>query len=153
MSESPLLSSLPTVTNSPPVFLWIFQVHCILQIIITRIDLLELNKTIVFRLRRGVFATVLLINMSVACIWIPARLQRSQDYIHLNEIWDRIEKSIVALVDLGLNAYFIYLVRSSLVAYGLTKYARLYRFNLVMIFISMTMDVSRNQHIQCKAAS
>lgn len=35
----------------------------------------------------------------------------------------------------------MYLVRSSLIAYGLTRYVRLYRFNLFCIAISMTMDV------------
>lgn len=43
---------------------------------------------------------------------------------------------------MALNLYFIYLVRSSLIAYGLVKYVRLYRYNVAMIMISMTMDVS-----------
>lgn len=94
------------------------------------------------RLKWGVFLGVLAINISVACIWIPARLQRSKAYEHINEYWDRSEKIILAIIDLFLNAYFIYQVRSSLIAYGLTKYVRLYHYNLVMIAISMTMDVS-----------
>jgi hypothetical protein len=62
--------------------------------------------------------------------------------MHANEIWDRMEKAILAVIDVGLNAYFIYLVRSSLIAFGLSKYIPLYRFNLAMIFVSVATDVS-----------
>jgi hypothetical protein len=56
-------------------------------------------------------------------------------------VWDRVEKVIFLLIDAALNFYFIHLVRSRLIANGLTKYNRLYRFNLLMIGISITMDV------------
>lgn len=82
-----------------------------------------------------------LVNISVFCIWIPARLQISQNWIHINNIWDRIEKVIFCLIDAGLNLYFIYLVRSKLIANGLTKYHRLFRFNLFMIACSVALDV------------
>lgn len=127
--------------NEAIVVLWIIQVHCILQIIITRIALLIPSRTLVRRLQWSVFTVCILINIGVACIWIPARLQRSESYVIINEYWDRTEKIILALIDAGLNAYFIYLVRSSLIAYGLTKYVRLYRFNLGCIAVSMLMDV------------
>ena len=124
------------------VFLWIFQVHCTLQIIINRIALLALSKSLVRRLKWGVFIFVLLINIAVACVWIPAQLQISQRYIRINDYWDHTEKILLAIIDVSLNLYFIYLVRSSLIAYGLVKYVRLYRFNVAMILLSMTMDVS-----------
>lgn len=122
-------------------FLWVFQIHCIMQIIINRIALLAISPTTVRRLKWGVFIILALINISVFCIWIPARLQISQTYIRINGIWDRIEKAIFAIIDMALNFYFVYLVRSSLISYGLTKYVTLYRFNLVMVAISLTMDV------------
>ncbi|KAM5348578.1 hypothetical protein ACJ41O_008402 [Fusarium nematophilum] len=122
-------------------FLWVFQIHCIMQIIINRISLLAVSPTTVRRLKWGTFAILVAINISVFCIWIPARLQISKTYIHINEIWDRIEKGIFALIDLGLNCYFVYLVRSSLISYGLTKYVVLYRFNLAMVVISISMDI------------
>ncbi|CAM1509352.1 Fc.00g030910.m01.CDS01 [Cosmosporella sp. VM-42] len=123
-------------------FLWVFQIHCIMQIIINRIALLAVSPTIVRRLKWGVFILLALINVSVFCIWIPARLQISHRWSYLNNIWDRVEKGIFALVDAGLNFYFIYLVRSSLISYGLTKYVVLYRVNLIMVAISVGMDVS-----------
>jgi hypothetical protein len=75
-------------------------------------------------------------------IWIPARLQINDTWMNINKVWDRIEKVIFLLVDAGLNLYFIHLVRSRLIANGLTKYTRLFRYNLGMIAVSMTMDVS-----------
>ncbi|KAG5662231.1 hypothetical protein KAF25_004470 [Fusarium avenaceum] len=122
-------------------FLWVFQIHCIMQIIVNRIALLHVSPTIVRRLKWGIFAILAVINISVFCIWIPARLQINKTYIEINTIWDRIEKAIFAVIDLALNFYFLYLVRSSLISYGLTKYVVLYRFNLVMVVISISMDI------------
>lgn len=122
-------------------FLWVFQIHCIMQIIVNRIALLHVSPTIVRRLKWGIFSILALINISVFCIWIPARLQISQTYIDINNVWDRIEKGIFAVIDLALNFYFVYLVRSSLIAYGLKKYVVLYRFNLIMVVISISMDI------------
>jgi hypothetical protein len=111
-----------------------------MQIIINRIRFLVISKKIANRLKWGVFSILLLINISVFIIWIPARLQISERWIHINNIWDRCEKGIFLLIDLCLNIYFIYLVRHGLIANGLTKYIPLFRFNLAMICLSMTMD-------------
>ncbi|RGP76019.1 hypothetical protein FLONG3_5410 [Fusarium longipes] len=112
-----------------------------MQIIVNRIALLHVSPTIVRRLKWGIFGILAAINVSVFCIWIPARLQISQTYIHINDVWDRIEKGIFAAIDLALNFYFVYLVRSSLISYGLKKYVVLYRFNLIMVIISISMDI------------
>ncbi|KZL66321.1 hypothetical protein CT0861_04211 [Colletotrichum tofieldiae] len=121
--------------------LWSIQVQCLVQIIINRIAILMPIPAYATRLKWGVFAVLLAVNISVFCIWIPARLQISKTYIHINEIWDRIEKGIFLIVDAGLNLTFIYLVKSRLIASGLTKYTALFRFNLAMIAISMSLDV------------
>lgn len=117
-----------------------------MQIIINRIALLAVSQTTVRRIKWGTFAILAVINISVFCIWIPARLQINKTYIHINDIWDRVEKGIFAVIDLALNLYFVYLVRSSLISYGLTKYVALYRFNLVMVVISISMDVGLAIH-------
>lgn len=114
-----------------------------MQIVINRIALLTVSRSTVRRLKWGTFGILVLINISVFCIWIPSRLQISPRYRHINNIWDRVEKGLFAIIDAGLNLYFIYLVRSSLVSCGLRKYVILYRFNLAMICISLTMDVSK----------
>lgn len=94
------------------------------------------------RLKWIVFAIVLAVNISVFVIWMPARLQINDRWIYLNKIWDRCEKVIFAVIDGVLNGYFIYLVRSRLIENGLTKYIPLYRMNLFLIFLSLSLDVS-----------
>ncbi|EEU39267.1 uncharacterized protein NECHADRAFT_43326, partial [Fusarium vanettenii 77-13-4] len=90
---------------------------------------------------RQVDALYVFLPLCVFIIWMPARLQINDTWVHLNEIWDRCEKVIFALVDGALNGYFIYLVRSRLIENGLTKYTPLYRMNLVLIFVSLSLDV------------
>ncbi|KAF4997647.1 hypothetical protein FGRMN_3679 [Fusarium graminum] len=123
------------------VFLWTIQIQTLLQIIVNRISILMVNRNNARKLKIAIFLILLVINISVFCIWIPARLQISKKWIAVNAIWDRVEKCIFLVVDAGLNFYFIHLVRSRLIANGLTKYTRLYRVNLGMIAISMTMDI------------
>ncbi|KAG9256707.1 uncharacterized protein F5Z01DRAFT_484140 [Emericellopsis atlantica] len=123
------------------ILLWCLQIHAILQIILTRLKLIADDKSLILHLQWAVFIIVLAINISVACLWVPAWLHRSQRYIHINEIWARVEKSLFALIDLFLNGYFVYLVYSTLVSYGLTKYERLYRINVCMIIASISVDI------------
>jgi len=87
-----------------------------MHIIINRIALIMYDGRKVIRLKWAVALILGMVNVSVFIVWMPARLQISPAWIHFNEIWDRVEKGIFALIDLGLNLYFIYLVRSELVA-------------------------------------
>ncbi|KAH8652175.1 hypothetical protein BX600DRAFT_472077, partial [Xylariales sp. PMI_506] len=120
---------------------WVFQIQCILQIIINRISLIMHSHDKARKLRLVVFLIMVCINISVFCIWIPARMQITETWIHINSIWDRIEKCIYAVIDASLNFFFIWLVRTRLVALGLTKYQALYRFNLIMMILSVCLDV------------
>jgi len=140
----PLTGSEASPSNIPQVLLWAIQIQSLLQIIINRISILMVNRHNAWKLKLIVFLVLLAINISVFCVWIPARLQISSKWIAVNAVWDRVEKCIFLVVDAGLNFYFIYLVRSRLIANGLTKYTRLYRVNLFMIAVSMTMDVSEH---------
>lgn len=151
------------------VFLWSIQIQLLLQIIINRIRVILLDRTKVRVMSISVAIIVLCINISVFCIWIPARLQISQRcvmfsskiyiwllfqlsysrnilmpaprYIHINNIWDRTEKVIYLILDACLNWYFIRTVKHNLVVNGLQKYSRLVRFNQRIIIISLLMDV------------
>ncbi|KAL2754917.1 hypothetical protein ACRALDRAFT_2092163, partial [Sodiomyces alcalophilus JCM 7366] len=120
---------------------WSLQIQFLLQIIINRLGLLLVVRGRATRLKWIVFLIILAINISVFIIWMPARLQINETWYRLNEIWDRCEKAIFALVDGFLNFYFIHLVRSHLIKNGLTKYYRLYYTNLVLIFVSLSLDV------------
>lgn len=117
-----------------------------MQIIINRISILMVVRQNAWKLKLGIFLILLAINVSVFCIWVPARLQISDTFIHVNNIWDRIEKCIFLIIDASLNLYFIHLVKSRLIANGLTKYTRLFNVNLGMIGISITMDVGFSKH-------
>lgn len=81
------------------------------------------------------------VNISVYSIWIPARLQISEKYIWINNWWDRCEKGIYLLVDGVLNFYFIHIVRTELLKLGLRKYNVLVKFNLLIVWVSLSMDV------------
>ncbi|KAI0016285.1 hypothetical protein F4780DRAFT_772962 [Xylariomycetidae sp. FL0641] len=121
--------------------IWVVQTQFIVQIIINRISLLMVVRSHAKRLKWSIAALMTVINISVFCVWIPARMQISPTYVHINAIWDRVEKSIFLCVDLGLNGYFIYLVRSRLISNGLTKYHRLFQMNVLMVIASVSLDV------------
>jgi hypothetical protein len=113
----------------------------LIQIIRNRISLLITSDREKFWLKWGSFLIVLGINISVYCIWIPARLQISPFWIQLNNIWDRIEKAIYLVLDAGLNIYFVVLVKRKLLSSGVTKYYPLFRFNIMMVVLSLSLDV------------
>ena len=113
-----------------------------MQILVNRISLILYNPERSRKLKIYVFLAIGLINVSVFVVWIPARLQISETWIIINAIWDRFEKVLFIIVDGGLNYYFMWLIKSKLVANGLTKYKLVYRYNLFMVFISLSLDVS-----------
>jgi hypothetical protein len=98
-------------------------------------------NTRAMKLKIGVAVFVGLINISGFCIWIPARLQISPIFKDINIKWDRSEKAAFLLIDGLRNFYFIHLVRTRLIANGLTKYNRLFHFNIIMAVFSVFLDV------------
>ncbi|KAK3324096.1 hypothetical protein B0T19DRAFT_402353 [Cercophora scortea] len=121
--------------------LWTIQIQCLMQIMTNRISLVMYNPDRARALRIAVGIAIGMVNVSVFCIWIPARLQISPRWIQINNVWDRVEKSIFLLIDASLNWYFMWLIKSKLVANGLTKYRLVYRFNLLMVCLSISLDV------------
>ena len=131
--------------------IWVVQTQLSLQIILNRASLIMHNQHKARRMKIWLAIFVGLINISVYCIWIPARLQISERFIAINNIWDRIEKVLFLLVDAGLNAYFLYLVRSRLISKGLDKYKLLFKFNSAIVFVWLAMDVSWDQSLLFEA--
>ncbi|KAF2430041.1 hypothetical protein EJ08DRAFT_258989 [Tothia fuscella] len=111
------------------------------RFILNRSALVIADQRKAVRLRWTVFGIVGLINISVFCIWIPARLQTNKTFIKINNVWDRVEKVIFLFVDAGLNAYFLYLVKARLLRYGLEKYRTLFKFNACIVVVSLSLDV------------
>lgn len=120
---------------------WTIKTQCLMQILTNRISLILYNPDKARKLKIYVFLAIAVINVSVFIVWIPARLQLSEKWIIVNAVWDRFEKVLFIVVDGGLNYYFMWLIKSKLVANGLTKYRLVYRFNLFMVFISLSLDV------------
>ncbi|KAF2816610.1 uncharacterized protein BDZ99DRAFT_376053, partial [Mytilinidion resinicola] len=121
--------------------MWVLQTQLILQIIANRVGLVMVDKQKAMRLKWLLFVLIGMVNVSVFCIWIPARMKVNETYIHINNVWDRAEKVIFLFIDLALNGYFLFLVRSKLIARGLTKYKPLFTFNAVIVVASLAMDV------------
>ena len=121
--------------------MWTIQIQCLMQIMTNRIRLILYNPARGRRLSIAVGALIGIVNISVFCIWIPARLQIGPGWNTANSIWDRAEKCIFLVIDASLNLYFMYLVRSKLIANGLTKYRRVFRFNICMVMFSISLDV------------
>ena len=111
-----------------------------MQIIVNRLSLLLFDERRKFWIKWGAFAYICLLNLSVFIIWTPAQLQY-QPWHNINVVWDRVEKCLFLIIDLGLNIYFVYLVKTRLISGGLSKYWPLYRFNVCMVVISVSMDI------------
>ncbi len=93
-------------------------------------------------LRWGLFAATACINIAVAFIWIRAHMPgATPEQVNLNHQFERAEKSFFLVLDLGLNLFFLYLVRFRLASDGLSKYWRLYNFNAGIVVISTSMDI------------
>ncbi|KAH7124668.1 hypothetical protein EDB81DRAFT_811421 [Dactylonectria macrodidyma] len=124
------------------VALWAIQTQLLPQIIANRVALIMTNRKRAARLKWGLFIPIGFINIAVAYIWTVAHLESATpSQVHVNMIFEKAEKSFFLAIDLGLNLYFLYLVRFRLIADGLTKYWRLFRFNAGMVAISTSMDV------------
>jgi len=118
------------------------QIQCLTQILANRISLVLYNPEKARRLKLNVALIIGMINVSVFIVWIPARLQISESWIKANNVWDRFENCIFMVVDVILNVFFMRLVKSKLVANGLHKYNRVYRFNGLLVCVSIIIDVS-----------
>lgn len=110
-------------------------------ILVNRVSLLMYDPRKSRWLKWSVVALLGVINLSGFFIFIPSQLGVNSTWVYADAIWDRLEKAIFAALDLGLNLYFIHLVRSNLIENGLLKYKMLYWINLVMVFVSISLDV------------
>ena len=94
------------------------------------------------KLRLTVFYIMTFITVTGSCTWVPGSLQLSPTITFVGSLWDRCNKAVFSAVDLGLNVTFLRMVWCKLVTTGLTKYKLLFRLNTVMVFLSISLDVS-----------
>ncbi|CAE6536210.1 unnamed protein product [Rhizoctonia solani] len=123
------------------VTMWALQVQFLLQIIVNRICVLLSTPRQRFWLKFIIAAWITAINISVYCIWVPAKLQISDRYHEINVWWDRTEKCLYLVTDGILNYMFIRSIKQRLLKVGLKKYDKLVKFNEKIIAVSLAMDV------------
>ncbi|RYP72036.1 hypothetical protein DL769_004523 [Monosporascus sp. CRB-8-3] len=100
------------------------------------------NKRTAKKLKWSLVIAISCINIAVCYIWTTAHMPSATPYqIMLNQMFEKAEKSFFLVVDLGLNLYFLYLVRFRLIADGLSKYWRLFKFNAGIVVVSTSMDI------------
>jgi hypothetical protein len=128
-----------------------------MQIIINRIALIAEHRSTVAKLKWGTVAFITSINVAVFIIWIPSHIVPpvSQTFVNINNVWDKVSKVLILIVDAGLNWYFLRTVNQRLVKqHGLTKYKPLVGFNAKLMVLSVALDVSQTDinsllHINC----
>jgi hypothetical protein len=116
------------------------QIMLLMAIILNRIALVLFDKAKATKLRCLVAVAVSLVCIALSCVWVPARLNIAS-YVAISEPWERLAGAAVLLIDGGLNLYFLRTVRRELIAAGLAKYNKLFRFNCGMIVVSLSLDV------------
>lgn len=75
--QVPRVMTRGTIRRTFAVVLWVIQTQCLLQIIVNRIRIILHDRKRGQQLMIGTFIAMSLINISVFCIWIPARMQIS----------------------------------------------------------------------------
>ncbi|KAH7016564.1 LOW QUALITY PROTEIN: uncharacterized protein B0I36DRAFT_377954 [Microdochium trichocladiopsis] len=129
-------------TNNYVVTLWAIQTQLLPQIIANRAAWLMTSRGRARRLKWGLVIVIGCIDIAVYYIWTTAHMPgATPSQIHLNLVFEKAEKSFFLVIDLGLNASFLYLVRFGLIAHGLGKYWRLFNFNAGMVVVSTSIDI------------
>lgn len=106
-----------------------------------RISLVMFDKRKATWLKIALFTSILGVNLTVCSLWVPAQRSTAQpDQIRLNHIFETVEKTFFLVLDLALNIFFLFLVHHHLIAGGLNKYWRLFKWNIGMVCLSTAMD-------------
>ncbi|RBR26950.1 uncharacterized protein FIESC28_00218 [Fusarium coffeatum] len=124
-------------------FFWVWEIQLLLQIIVNRISIIAEHRSTIFKLKWGTAIIITLVNIAVFVIWIPSHTVPpvSQTWVKVNDVWDRISKVIILIVDAGLNWYFLRTVKKRLVEqHNLKKYEPLVGFNAKLMIVSILMD-------------
>lgn len=116
-----------------------------MQIIINRIALIAEHRKTVRNIKWGTVFIITTINIAVFIIWTPAHtVPPVPIFVAINNVWDKISKVLILIVDAGLNWYFLRTVKIRLVQqHGLTKYKPLVGFNAKLMVLSIGLDVSK----------
>ncbi|KAF8908006.1 hypothetical protein CPB85DRAFT_1562919 [Mucidula mucida] len=119
------------------VVLWVFQVQCLMLIIVNRLCILYTDDKQRRILRFITVGIVSAISISTACIWIPAQLQINHTYIWVTQpLVGSLREIGLSLADLTLNILFIRVVKRRLINYGLTKYDKVMNMDILLLGVT-----------------
>ncbi|KAK0750509.1 hypothetical protein B0T18DRAFT_307824, partial [Schizothecium vesticola] len=122
---------------------WAVERHCLAQILANRVAVLLSSGVTARRLKWGVFVGTLVLTVSVVVVWTPGAMMISLAWVRANEVWDRGEKICFMVGEVGLNGYFVWVVRQELVRrHGLEMYGGLWRVNVGMVAASLVLDAA-----------
>ncbi|KAF4997978.1 hypothetical protein FGRMN_3498 [Fusarium graminum] len=124
-------------------FFWVLQVQLLMQIIVNRISIIAEHRSTILWLKWGTAVLITLVNIAVFAIWIPSHIvpPASDTFVRINDVWDRLSKVIILIVDAYLNWYFLRTVKKRLVEqHNLKKYEPLVGFNAKLMVVSVLMD-------------
>lgn len=125
------------------VTLWAIQTQLLSQIIANRVSLIMVSKRKAKWLKICLVCGIGCVNIAVYVIWTSAYLpDATPAQKHLNDIFEKAEKSFFLVVDLGLNLCFLYLVRFRLISGGLNKYWPLFNLNAALVCVATAMDAA-----------
>lgn len=123
------------------VVLWSFQVQLLPQIIANRLALIMTNPRKALALKLGLLISITPICLCVCYMWTVAQLEGATDsQKRRNFVFEKFEKTFFLITDFTLNIYFLFLVHHKLIASGLTKYSKLFNFNIGMVMVSTSLD-------------
>ncbi|OLL24369.1 hypothetical protein NEOLI_005340 [Neolecta irregularis DAH-3] len=121
--------------------IWTIQTQLLFLIMINRLNLL-LSFTNPSRYQQIKYSTLIvcgIINLLTFGLWAPTYYRLVPQLVY--EVWQRLFKVLIGLLDAALNIYFIRTVNQELVDYGLSQYIPLAKFNFRIMILSLSFDV------------
>ncbi|KAK9416991.1 hypothetical protein SUNI508_09230 [Seiridium unicorne] len=109
--------------------LWVFEVQLLMQIIINRIAIIHEDRKFISWMKWGSFLGILLIEILVFCIWIPAHMDPPPNQLQVDP--PRFLKVTPLMMDIQ--------IRQNQRLLGL-KYKPLISFNAKLMVVSILMD-------------
>ncbi|KAK4921598.1 hypothetical protein LTR66_016663, partial [Elasticomyces elasticus] len=121
------------------------ELHLLVQIIINRISLLITSTSWARKIKWAAIVYVLILNIGLYIFAIPAQLQWMAPWYRGNEVWQQLEKGLICFMDIWLNWYFVYLIKTKLMVGGAAstmaeKWRPLYRYSIPMAISNVLID-------------
>lgn len=125
--------------------LWSTQAQTYFQVMVKRISVLDVRRPRPAILRLAIAGIVLAVNITMFSVWLPLKLDHPvevDDHPPILLFWlPRVEKIMYLLIDVAINCFFLYHVKTNLMGVGFRKYCHLVSYNLKIIGLSVFCDV------------